>query len=164
MLGEQQPGPAPVLARLVGQGIKQHLYLAVRHHHQPEANPAAELLHLRQPAGPGADREVDGIGQCQPVDALQHQAQAEAALELHHDRRVVPAHGDDVAPVHLALHVIALRGEEVLDRRIKLGLGRQRPSITLVHQVDVKPSRPIAAAAPASQSCGGARSGVPCST
>ncbi len=65
------------------------------------------------------DREVDPLGQCEPVDALQYQRQVEAQLELHDDRRLVAAPGDEVAASDLAFDLIALALEELLYRRIE---------------------------------------------
>src|SRR6266851_3754724 len=75
---------------------------------------------LRISALSGASNsEIDPLGQCQAVDALQDQRQVEAELELDDDRRFVTAPSDDVAALDLALDLVTLEFEELLDRRIK---------------------------------------------
>ena len=78
--------------------------------------------------GPRPDGHVHGVRHRQAVEALEHDREPEHPLELHDDRRLVAAHADDVTALDLALHVVALAGEQPLHRLVQVGLGRCRCS------------------------------------
>jgi hypothetical protein len=86
-------------------------------------------------SGPPRDCEVDPLGHCQPIDALQHEGQVEAELELDDDRRLVAAPGNEVAAPDLALHFVALPFEERFYRPIEPHL-RIGVIMLLVHADD----------------------------
>src|SRR5206468_9530539 len=100
----------------------------------PEA--ATEIAHVASenrsasapPAARSADGKIDTIGQGEPVDALKHEGEAEAELQLDDHRRLVAPDRDDVTAADLRLDVVALTFEEGLDRRIQIALGAQRPA------------------------------------
>src|SRR5262249_31298025 len=68
------------------------------------------------------------IGHREPVDALEHQAQAEGELQLDDHGWLVAPDRDDVAAADLCFDVVALSFEEGLDRRIQVDLGARRPA------------------------------------
>src|SRR5262245_28191147 len=111
----RHPSPRPV-----GHGIHDDLdadsAAAGIDGHEAEPEPPAEVAHVaaldgRTPAPAAAlpaDREVDAIGERQPIDALQDQRESEAQLQLHDHRRLVAADGHDVTAAHLGLDVVSL--------------------------------------------------------
>ena len=124
----QRPRLRP--ARPIGHRLLQYLdgLPGEADQHQPQSEPAAQLADLgplrrERPAAStplgSRHRQIDPLGQRQPVDALQHQWQVEAQFELDHDRRLVAAPGDEVAASDLALDLVALTFEELLYRRIE---------------------------------------------
>jgi len=68
------------------------------------------------PRGPtaarSADGKIDAFRQGKPVDALEHEGEAEAELQLDDHRRLVAPDRDDVAAADLGLDVVALTFEE----------------------------------------------------
>ena len=71
-------------------------------------------------------RQIDPLGQRQPVDPLQHQREAEAQLQLDDDHRLVAAPGDEVTAPDLALNRVTPPFEELLDRHIECGFAQRR--------------------------------------
>jgi hypothetical protein len=101
------------------------------HGDQAEAEAAAELrtgLQRGQERTPLAARhgDINGIGEREAVDRLVKQRQGEAGLQLDDDGRLVAAHGHDIGGADLRLHLVALPLQQLLDRRIKVGLFRLR--------------------------------------
>ena len=98
---------------------------------EAEPEPAAEVTHVaamnrrapRPAAARPAHREIDAIGEREPVDALQDKREPEAQLQLHDHRRLVAPRAHDVAAAHLGLDVVSLTLQEGLDCGVQVGLG-----------------------------------------
>ena len=86
----------------------------------------AATLATPQRAGPRfrghADREVDVIRERQPVDALEHERQREAQLQLDDDRRLIAASRHQVTAAHLGLDLVSLVLQEGLHRCVQVFL------------------------------------------
>ena len=156
VLAQQQGGPRLVLARqaLPGRrtGVADHLHPFQPRPSAPDgrragrgrgagtadvrpggwASAARGARSLGERARRGRRRQVDQVGDREPVDALQHEAEREGQLELDHDRRLglavgaAPPDGDHVAAAHLALHLVAEVLEEALDRLVQVLLPVER--------------------------------------
>src|SRR5262249_34498420 len=99
-------GLAPVGARLIGLGIEHDICSSGRHDDDAQPQPAAELTHILPSSGPLRDGQIDALAHRQAIDALQDEAQPEAALELDDDRRLVTANAHHIAAAHLALDLV----------------------------------------------------------
>jgi hypothetical protein len=102
------------------------------HLHQPRLQPHGNQAHpqppreprvlgqraLEPPPRPARHGEIDIVADRKPRDALVKQRQRKARLELHDHRRPAIAERHDIGGPHLGLHLVALRLEERLDRRI----------------------------------------------
>ena len=121
--------------RPVGPGIDQRLDQGqaltgcLVDRQQPQAQTPAELedasaLAAPDRAGRGLqrhrDREVDLLGEGQPIDALEHERQGEGGLELDDHGRLITSLGHEVTPSHLCLDLVALGLQEGLDRRVEV--------------------------------------------
>ncbi len=69
---------------------------------KPNPSRRQSFFTLRMFLGPGADREIDRVGERQPVDPLQNQAEPEGTLQLDDHRRLAAAHADHVTSPHFA--------------------------------------------------------------
>ena len=127
MLVEQAGGADPALARAIRKRIEHHGRPFVGDDDEAEAEAPAEPSDGGRPGRPGTHREIDRVGERQPVDALEDEAEAELPFELDHDRRLVAAHRDDVAADDLALDAVALGLEQRLDRTVERHLGQAGP-------------------------------------
>src|SRR5262249_33216354 len=140
VLAEQERGAALVLARPVRQRVEHDLDGAVDWRcridgHQAEAKATAELAHravvrrggLAAVADAARHGKIDGIAERQALDALEHERQVEAQLQLDDDERFLAASRDEIAAPDLALDVVALPLEEALHRQIEICLARHRP-------------------------------------
>jgi ribosomal protein L28 len=76
---------------------------------------------LESPPRPARHGKIDVVADREPRDALVKQRQRKPRLEFHDHRRPAIAKRHDVGGPHLGLHLVALRLEERLDRRIELG-------------------------------------------
>ena len=79
---------------------------------EAQADAPAQPPALGELTRPRPDGDVHGIGHRQAVQALEHDREPEHPLELDNDRRFVAADADDVTALDLALHVVALGGEQ----------------------------------------------------
>src|SRR6266852_12639 len=127
-----QAGHAPT--RPVGDWIHDHLDAGRRapgrDHDQAEPEPPTQVTHVTpmdRPASSAAaprsaDREIDAVRQREPIDALEHERQAEGELELDDHRWLLAPRRDDVAAPDLRLDVVALTFEEGFHSRIEVAL------------------------------------------
>jgi hypothetical protein len=129
MLAEQLPASALIRPRPVGPGLGEYLDQIVfgADCHQAQTDQSAEPMYARvsiASASRSRNCEPDLIGRPHSVDRLEQQIEVEA--ELHFDdgqaRWFPVSHGDDVAAVHLALHLKAEFFQETLHGRIESGL------------------------------------------
>ena len=110
---------------------------------EPEAPAQRQrVLPASRTAGERRHRKIHVVGEALPRNPLEHQRQREPGLQLDDDRRLVAANGHQVAAVHLALHGIALRFQESLDRRVEIGFTHGMESATGEPGVKGRPSTP----------------------
>ena len=128
MLAQEPADTAGVASGPVRHRVLEHLRLAIRNDDQAESDSAAQPPAVGELARPRSHGHVHGIGHRKAVQTLEHDCEPEHPLELHDDRWLVASDTDDVTALDLALHVVALAGEQALHRLIQVGLGRIRSS------------------------------------
>ena len=113
----QAPGRRQMAVSDLGQVVQRR--------DAPLGQPIPPRLDTLEPAIDVAEHDPPGVGCPRAVDALQHQLQGEAQLQLgdDHDRGPSAAHRDDVAAADLPLHLEALPLQEHLDSVVERGLG-----------------------------------------
>src|SRR5262249_42345280 len=107
--------------------------------HQAEAEAAAELAHravvrrggLAAVADAARHGKIDCIAERQALNALEHEREVEAQLQLDDDERLLAAPRDEIAAPDLALDVVALLLKEALHRGVEIGLARHRSQDSL---------------------------------
>lgn len=125
-LAQQSRLAAFDFAGLIGERIEVNLGGLARHRDEAKPDPFTQFQRITERLSPefglpARHRDIDRVGDGEPVDALQDQADGDACFQLDDHGGVLTAHPDHVAFPDLPFDRIALVFQQGFDRLIEVG-------------------------------------------